>query len=174
MRATKLTVATSNMDILVEERYAIKFCRRLKKNTVETILLLQEAFGKEVLGVSIIKRRHKMFLYDRESAGFEPWCGKSKIVCSHISDGKYPYFFNNDIYISIFWPKILIISICIDIFSRNKKSRHHRQLFLVFGCRNRRFLPRRCSVSVAQRPNGATSGQAMLDVATAICKRRTS
>ncbi len=36
----------------------------LKKNTVETILLLQEVFQNEVLGVSTVKRWHKMFLDD--------------------------------------------------------------------------------------------------------------
>ncbi len=32
---------------------AIKFCVCLKKNTVETILLLREAYGNEVLGNKI-------------------------------------------------------------------------------------------------------------------------
>ncbi len=43
-----------------EQRYAIKFCVHLKKNTVETILLLQEAIGNRVLGVSTIKMWHNV------------------------------------------------------------------------------------------------------------------
>ncbi len=39
-----------------EQHYAIKLCVRLKKNTAETILLRQEAFGNEVLGLVMIKR----------------------------------------------------------------------------------------------------------------------
>ncbi len=50
-----------------------------------------------------------------------------------ISDGKYRFFLYR--YISTLWPKKSIISICIDIFPRNKKSRHCRQFFLVFGSR---------------------------------------
>ncbi len=55
-RATKLTcnqcvaIFKRNVNMLVEQRFAIKFYMRLKKNTAETILLLQEAFGNEVLG----------------------------------------------------------------------------------------------------------------------------
>ncbi len=37
---------------------------------------MQEAFGNEVLGVSVIKRCHKMFLDSRELAQFEPHGGK--------------------------------------------------------------------------------------------------
>ncbi len=73
-------IFNSNTDLSVEQCYAIKFCMLLKKNTVETILLLQVAFGNEVLGVLMIKRWHKMFLNGRELAKFEPWYGKPKIV----------------------------------------------------------------------------------------------
>ncbi len=48
------------------------FCTCLKINTVETSLLLQEAFENEVLGVSTIKRWCKIFLDRREMAEFEP------------------------------------------------------------------------------------------------------
>ncbi len=41
--------------VLKVQHYAIKFCVHLKKNTEETILLLQKAFGNEVLGVLMIK-----------------------------------------------------------------------------------------------------------------------
>ncbi len=66
------------MDTLEEQNYAIKLYVQLKKNTGETILLLQEAFGNEVLRLLTIKRRHKMFLDGRESVEFELRCGKLK------------------------------------------------------------------------------------------------
>ncbi len=69
------------MDVLAKQHYVIKFCVRLKKNTVETILLLQAAFGNKVLGMSMIKRWHKMFLNGRESILFELLVGKPKTVC---------------------------------------------------------------------------------------------
>ncbi len=63
MRDTKLTNNQTvcphfqqHMDVLEEQHYTIKFCVCLKKNTVEAILLLQEGFGNEVLGVSMFKR----------------------------------------------------------------------------------------------------------------------
>ncbi len=59
----------------------IKFWACLKKNAVETILLLREAFGNEVLGVLMIQRWHKMFLNGRRLAEFKLWSGKSKTVC---------------------------------------------------------------------------------------------
>ncbi len=44
-----------------EQHCVIKFCMCLKKDTVETILLLREMFRNEVSGVSTIKMWHKMF-----------------------------------------------------------------------------------------------------------------
>ncbi len=64
------------MDVSVKQYYAIKLCVFSKKHTEETILLLQEAFGNEVLGVSTIKKCHEMFL----GAEFEPRGGKPKTV----------------------------------------------------------------------------------------------
>ncbi len=65
-------VFNSNMDVLVEQHYVIKFCVHFKKNIMETILFLQEAFRNEVLGVSMIKTCCKIFLNGRESMEFEP------------------------------------------------------------------------------------------------------
>ncbi len=70
------------MDMLAEQHYAIKFCVHLKKNTMETILLLQDVFGNEILGILMIKRWHKMFLDGRELVEFELWGGKPKNVCT--------------------------------------------------------------------------------------------
>ncbi len=77
------------MDVLVEQHYVIKFCVPLEKNTVETILLLQEAFLNNVLGVLAIKWWHKMFLDDKELKEFEPHGGKLKTV--HSDNYQYRY-----------------------------------------------------------------------------------
>ncbi len=72
------------MDMLGEQCYAIKFCVRLKKNTVETILWWQEASGNEVLGVLTLKRRYKMLLDGRDSVEFELWGRNLKTMCTVI------------------------------------------------------------------------------------------
>ncbi len=54
----------------------------LKKNTVETIFLLQKVFRNEVLRVSMIKRWCKMFLYGRELVEFKPRSVKPKTMCT--------------------------------------------------------------------------------------------
>ncbi len=58
----------------------IKFCACLKKNTVETILLLQKTIENEVLGVSTIKSWHKVSLDDRKLVKFKLQSGKLKTV----------------------------------------------------------------------------------------------
>ncbi len=51
------------MDVSVEQHYVVKFCVfKKKKSTEETIFFLQQAFENEVLGLSMVKRWHKMFL----------------------------------------------------------------------------------------------------------------
>ncbi len=62
-----------------------------KKNTVETILLLQEeAFGNEVLGVLTIKRWHKMFrrvqTHGRKPKTYSH-CNKYQCHCDHHQRG---------------------------------------------------------------------------------------
>ncbi len=56
------------MDVSGEQRCTIKFCACLKKTQSETTTLLKEAFGKEMLGDSTIRRWHKTFVDGRESA----------------------------------------------------------------------------------------------------------
>ncbi len=53
-----------------------------RKILQKKMLLLQEAFRNEVLGVLMIKRWHKMFQDSRESTVFEPQGGKPKTVCT--------------------------------------------------------------------------------------------
>ncbi len=77
-----VSIFNSNVSILVEQCFAIKFCECLKKNIVEAILLLEEVFGNEVLEVwTLTKTWHKIFLNDRELAEFKPQVGKPKTKC---------------------------------------------------------------------------------------------
>ncbi len=71
------------MGVLMEHCLAIKFRMHLNKNTVEIILLLQEALGNEVLEVSMIKRWHKIFLDGGEYQDDHHWRGPSWGVHSH-------------------------------------------------------------------------------------------
>ncbi len=68
------------MDVSAEQRYAIKFCVRLKKMPRETIALLKEEFGKKILGDSTIRQWHKAFVDGRESAEFELWGGVPQTI----------------------------------------------------------------------------------------------
>ncbi len=54
----------------------------LEKNYVETILLLQGAFGNEIFGVLMLKKWHIMFLDGKKSVEFELKSGKLKTVCT--------------------------------------------------------------------------------------------
>ncbi len=63
------------MNVLVELHYVIKFCKYY-----EAILLLQDVFGNRVLGLSTIKKQHKMFQGGVELSEFELWGGKPKTV----------------------------------------------------------------------------------------------
>ncbi len=75
------------MDMSVGQHYVIKFCMHLKKNTVKIISLLQEAFGNEVLGISMIKRWHKMSLAGR--VGRIQTVGRE--AENHVQGDKYQY-----------------------------------------------------------------------------------
>ncbi len=67
-----VTEYLEKMDVSAEQCCVIKFCMRLKKIPSEILALLKEAFGKEMLGDSTIRRWHKAFIDGRESAEFEP------------------------------------------------------------------------------------------------------
>ncbi len=68
------------MNVSVEQHCMIKFCVRLRKTQSETTTLLKEAFGKEMLGDSTIRRRHKAFVDGRESVEFELQGGSLRTV----------------------------------------------------------------------------------------------
>ena len=55
------------MQRLLEQRYAIKFCVKLKKSGSETVGLIREAFGEETMSQTSIFEWHKMFREGREN-----------------------------------------------------------------------------------------------------------
>ncbi len=66
---------SEKMDVSAEQHCVIKLCVHLKKIPIETITLLKEAFGKEMLSDSTIRWWHKAIIDGRKSAEFELWGG---------------------------------------------------------------------------------------------------
>ena len=64
----------------LEERYAIKFCRKLGKNATETSGMLQTAFGESCMNRASVFVWHKSFKEGRESVRDDERCGRSKDV----------------------------------------------------------------------------------------------
>ena len=64
----------------LEERYAIKFCFKLGKNTTETYRMLQTAFQPSCMNRVSVFECHKGFKESRESVRDDDRCGKSKEV----------------------------------------------------------------------------------------------
>ena len=64
----------------LEERYAIKFCFKLGKNTTETYGMLQTAFGASCMNRASVVEWHKRLKKGRESVRDDERCGKSKEV----------------------------------------------------------------------------------------------
>ena len=64
----------------LEERYAIKFCFKLAKNTRETYGMRQTAFGASCMNRSPVFEWHKRFKEGRESVRDDERCGRSKEV----------------------------------------------------------------------------------------------
>ena len=60
----------------LEQRYAIKFCVKLRKSGSETLQLLRTAYGDAVLSSSQVFRWHKVFKYGRESGEDEQRAGR--------------------------------------------------------------------------------------------------
>ena len=63
-----------------EERYAIKFCFKLGKNTRETYEMLQNAFRPSCMNLVSVLEWHKRFKEGRESVRDDERCGRSKKV----------------------------------------------------------------------------------------------
>ena len=64
----------------LEERYAIKFCFKLWKNSTETYGMLQTAFGTSCMNRASVFEWHKRFKESRESVRNDEKCGRSKEV----------------------------------------------------------------------------------------------
>ena len=64
----------------LEERYAIKFCFKLRKNAIEMYGMLQTAFGASCMNRASVFEWHKRFKEGRESVRDDERCGRSKEV----------------------------------------------------------------------------------------------
>ena len=64
----------------LEERYAIKFCFKLGKNTTETYGMLQTAFLAFCVNRASVSEWHKRFKEDSESVRDDERCGRSKEI----------------------------------------------------------------------------------------------
>ena len=64
----------------LEERYAIKLCFKLGKNTTETFGMLQTAFRPSCINRASVFEWHNRFKEDREYASDGERCGTSKEV----------------------------------------------------------------------------------------------
>ena len=64
----------------LEERYAIKFCFKLGKNTTETYGMLHIALGPSCMNQASVFERQKRFKEAKETARDDERCGKSKEV----------------------------------------------------------------------------------------------
>ena len=72
-------ISKMQSDIL-EERYAIKLCFKLRKDVIETYGMLQTAFWPSCMNRSSVFERHKRFKEGRESVRDDGRCGRSKEV----------------------------------------------------------------------------------------------
>ena len=70
----------SGREDTLEERYAIKFCIKLGKNTTETYGMLQIAFRPTCMNRSSAFECYKRFKEGRESVRDDERCGRSKEV----------------------------------------------------------------------------------------------
>ena len=70
----------SGCEDTLEERYAIRFCFKLEKNTTETYGRLQTAFGPSCMNRAPVFEWHKRFKEGWESVRDDERCGRSKEV----------------------------------------------------------------------------------------------
>ena len=64
----------------LEERYAIKFCFKLGKNTTKMYGMLQNAFLSSCVNQASVFELHKRFKEGRQSVRDDERCGRSKEV----------------------------------------------------------------------------------------------
>ena len=70
----------SGREDTLEERYAIKFCLKLGKNTTEAYGMLQTAFRASCMNRASVFEWHKRFKEGRESVRDDERCARSKEV----------------------------------------------------------------------------------------------
>ena len=70
----------SGCEDTLEERYAIKLCFKLGKNSTETYGMLQIAFGASCMNWASVFELQKRFKYARESVRDDERCGRSREV----------------------------------------------------------------------------------------------
>ena len=91
----------SGLEDSLEERYAIKFCFKLGKNTTETYGMLQAAFGASCMNRASVFEWHKRFKEAMESVRDDKRCGRSKEVNTLELIGQIKNFMDKDCRVSI-------------------------------------------------------------------------
>lgn len=72
------------MKRLLEQRYAIKLCVRLKKSATETFEMLQEAFGEDVMSRANAFKWYKQLKNGREDLQDSPREGRPSTSTTEI------------------------------------------------------------------------------------------
>ena len=91
----------SGREDTLEERYAIKFCFKLRKNSTEMYGMLQTAFGASCMNRASIFVWHKRFKEGRESMRDDERCGRSKEVRTPEIIGQIKNFMDKDSRVSL-------------------------------------------------------------------------
>ena len=86
----------SRREDTLEERYAIRFCFKLGKNTTETYGMLRTAFRPSCMNRASVFEWHKRFKEGRESVRDDERCGKSKEVRTPELIGQIKNFMDKD------------------------------------------------------------------------------
>ena len=91
----------SGREDTLEERYAIKFCFKLGKNTTETYGMLQTAFWPSCMNRESVFEWHKRFKESKESVRDDERCERSKEVRTPEFIGQIKNFMDKDYHVSI-------------------------------------------------------------------------
>ena len=91
----------SGREDTLEERYTIKFCFKLGKNTTETRGMLQTGFRPSCMNRVSVFEWHKKFKEGREFVRDDEKCGRSKEVRTPELIGQIKNFIDKDIRVSI-------------------------------------------------------------------------
>ena len=91
----------SGCEDTLKERYAIKFCFKLRKNTTETYGMLHTVFRASCMNRASVFKRHKRFKQGRESVKDDERCGRSKEVITPELMDQIKNFMDKDDWVSI-------------------------------------------------------------------------